>query len=78
MVQMLMDGVKSITVHGNVVRIHCLCVGAEGKTEDAGVLLIPGGEVSAVLQTLVNGLQEIQKQMRERAAASTENVPKTN
>jgi hypothetical protein len=70
--QMLVDGFKSITLHGNVVRVHCVCVGADGKQEDAGTLLIPGTEVAGIVQTLVNGLQEIQKQMRERAAGSVE------
>jgi hypothetical protein len=71
MTQMLIDGVKSITLHGNVVRIHCVVVGVEGKQEDAGTLLIPGSEVGAIMQILANGLQEMQKQMRERAAAGT-------
>jgi hypothetical protein len=71
MTQMLIDGVKSITLHGNVVRIHCVVVGIEGKPEAAGTILIPGNEVAPIIQTLVNGLQEMQKQMRERAAAAT-------
>jgi hypothetical protein len=69
MTKMLIDGVKSITLHGNVVRIHCVAVGADGKEETAGTLLIPGNEVGPIVQSLVNGLQEMQKQMRERAAA---------
>jgi hypothetical protein len=71
MTQMLIDGIKSITLHGNVVRIHGFTVGPEGKQESAGTLLIPGNEVGPIMQTLVNGLQEMQKQLRERAAAAT-------
>ena len=79
MTQMLIDGIKSITLHGNVVRIHCVVVGADGKQEDAGTLLIPGSEVGPIMQTLVNGLQEMQKQIRERAAAASPEPPtKTN
>ena len=69
--QMLVDGVKSITLHGNVVRVSCISVGADGKEEPAGTLLIPGNEVGPIVQSLVNGLQEMQKQMRERSAAAT-------
>ena len=79
MTKMLIDGIRSITLHGNVVRIHCLSVGAEGKPEEAGTLLIPGSEVGPIMQMLVNGLQEMQKQIRERAStASAEQPPKTN
>jgi hypothetical protein len=78
MAQMLIDGVRSITLHGNVVRIHCITVGAEGKAEEAGTLLIPGGEVGPIMQTLVNGLQEMQKQIRERAATASAEAPKAN
>jgi hypothetical protein len=67
--QMLIDGVKSITLHGNVVRVQCVAVGADGKEETTGTLLIPGNEVGRIVQALVNGLQEMQKQMRDRAAA---------
>ena len=77
MTKMLIDGIRSITLHGNVVRIHCVSVGADGKQEEAGTLLIPGSEVAPIMQTLVNGLQEMQKQIRERTA-SAEPAGKSN
>jgi hypothetical protein len=76
--QMLIDGVKSITVHGNLVRIECVAVGAEGKQEPSGTLLIPGNEIGPIIQVLVNGLQEMQKQIRERAAAAAAEAGKAN
>jgi hypothetical protein len=78
MAHMFIDGIRSITAHGNVVRIQCFSVGPEAKQEDAGTLLIPGSEVGPIMQTLINGLQEMQKQMRERAAAATAEAPKSN
>jgi hypothetical protein len=78
MTQMLIDGIKSITMHGNVVRIHCAVVGPEGKPEDAGTLLIPGNEVGPIMQTLINGLKEMEKQIRERATAGSPEPPKAN
>ena len=75
MTQMLIDGIRSITLHGNVVRIHCISVGIEGKPEGAGTLLIPGSEVGPIMQSLVNGLQEMQKQINERAAAAGPPAP---
>jgi len=47
-----------------------MTIGPEGKEQSAGTLLIPGSEVGPIMQTLVNGLQEMQKQMRERSAAA--------
>lgn len=70
MTQLLIDRVTAITLHGNVVRIHCSVMGADGKEELAGTLLIPGNEVAPIMQSLVNGLQEMQKQLRERSAAA--------
>ncbi len=67
MTQMLIDRVTAITLHGNVVRIQCIVIGADNKEEPAGTILIPGNEVGPVVQSLVNGLQEMQKQIRERA-----------
>jgi hypothetical protein len=81
MTKMLIDGIKSITLHGNVVRINCVSVGPDGKPEDAGTLLIPGSEVGGIMQALVNGLQEMQKQLQQRAQAGMPEPPappKTN
>ena len=70
MTQLLIDRVTSITLHGNVVRVHCSAIGADGKEEAVGTILIPGNEVGPIMQALVNGLQEMQKQLRERASAA--------
>ncbi len=70
MTQMMIDRVTSITLHANVVRIECIAVGAENKEHPAGTILIPGLEVGQVIQTLVTGLQEMQKQLRERGEAA--------
>ena len=77
MTKMLIDGIRGITLHANVVRIHCVSVGTDGKQEEAGTLVIPGSEVAGVMQSLINGLQEMQKQMKERTAAAPE-PPKSN
>lgn len=71
MTQMLIDRITAITLHSNVVRIHCVVVGADGKEEPAGTIVIPGNEVGPIVQALVNGLQEVQKQVRERNIAAT-------
>jgi hypothetical protein len=78
MTQMLIDGVRAITLHGNVVRITCVSLGPEGKQEDCGTLVIPGPSVGGVMQTLVNGLQEMQKQIREKTGAAAAEPPKAN
>jgi len=70
MTQMLIDRVTSITLHANVVRIQCIAIGADNKEEPAGTILIPGNEVGQMMQTLAAGLQEMQKQLRERGEAA--------
>ncbi len=75
---MIIDGIRSLTLHGNVVRVHCIRIGQEGKQEDAGTLLIPGTEVGAIMQALVKGLQDMQKQIRERPAPADAPKPVTN
>ena len=45
-------------------------VGPDGKQANAGTLLIPGSEVGPIMQALVKGLQEMQKQLCERTTAA--------
>jgi len=66
MTQMLIDGITNITIHGGVLRVDCVTVGPDGKQQSAGTLLIPGPFVTAVLQTLVKGTQELDKKLREQ------------
>jgi hypothetical protein len=66
MTQMLIDKITGIALHSNVVRINCTAVGALGKEEAVGTILIPGNEVGPLMQALIKGLQDIEKQMRER------------
>jgi len=69
MSNILVDGLSSITLHNGIVRVDCVTVGANGEQRPAGSLLIPAGVAGSVMQTLANGMQELQKKIAESAAA---------
>ena len=65
MTQILIDGIMNITFHGGVVRIECATVGPDGKPHPSGILMIPGATAGSVMQALNNGMQELQKKIKE-------------
>jgi hypothetical protein len=65
--QILIDGIANITLHNGVVRIECAVLGPDSKPHSSGTLVIPGAVAAQVLQTLINGMQELQKKLREQA-----------
>jgi hypothetical protein len=66
MSQILIDGVANITLHNGIVRIECAMAGPDGKHHPSGTLVIPGAVVGQVLQTMINGMQELEKKLREQ------------
>lgn len=66
MTKVLIDGIANLSLHNNVVRVECLAAGADGKSEPSGTLLIPGAVVGPVLQSLIQGMQELEKKIREQ------------
>jgi hypothetical protein len=67
MAEILIDGIKTVTFHNGVLRIDCVAVGPNAEERPSGTLLIPANVAGAVVQALANSLQELQKQMTERA-----------
>jgi len=43
-------------------------VGAAGQEKPSGMLLIPTNVAAPVVQSLVNGMQELEKKLREAAS----------
>ena len=72
----LVDGIANITLHGGIVRIECTTVGPDGKGHASGTLLIPGPAASAVVHALINGMQELDKKIREQVQQEAAGQPK--
>ena len=66
MTKILIDGISNITLHNGIVRVECTTVGADGQQHSSGTLLIPGGVAAPVVQALINGMQELDKKIREQ------------
>jgi len=66
MTQLLVDGITNITLHNGVLRIECATVRPDGKPHPSGSLVIPGAIATQVMQALVNGMQELEKKLREQ------------
>ena len=66
MTQILIDGITNISFHNGVLRIECITVGPDGKPHPSGTLVIPGAIAGQVMQALVNGMQELDKKLREQ------------
>ena len=66
MTQVLVDGIASISLHNGILRIECTTVGPDGKSHPSGTLVIPGAIAAQVMDTLVNGMQELDKKIKEQ------------
>ena len=66
MAQILIDGIKSVTIHNGVLRIDCVAAGPNNEERPSGTLLIPGPLAGQVLSALTKAVQELDKRMREQ------------
>jgi hypothetical protein len=64
---MLIDAFKAIVFHNGVLRIDCIAAGPNNEERASGTLLIPGNQVMQVLQSLTQGVQQLEKRIREQA-----------
>jgi hypothetical protein len=72
---MVVERIANIAVSNGIVRIECLAVNAAGQEKPSGTLLIPANLAAPVVHSLVKGIQELDKKLREAAAANS--VPAT-
>lgn len=70
--QTLIDGIANISIQNGVVRIDCVAAGADGQARPSGTLVIPGGIIGPVLNALVQGVQELDKKLREQVPNTDE------
>jgi hypothetical protein len=66
MSEILIDSIKAVTFHNGILRIDCIAAGPNAEERPSGTLFIPANVAGAVLQTLINCMQELQKQIAER------------
>jgi hypothetical protein len=70
--EILIDAVGNLSIHGGVLRVACMAVGADGKPQSSGMLVIPGPSAAQVLNALIKGTQELEKKLREAQKQSSE------
>jgi hypothetical protein len=74
----LVDRITNVAMANGVLRIECAATSSSGQEKPSGTVLIPGVVAGQVIQSLVNALQDLDKKLRETAAAaSTQGFPTT-
>jgi hypothetical protein len=71
MTYVLIDAIKAITFHNGLLRVDCVAAGPNNEERSAGTLLIPGNQAGAILQSLTQAMQELDKKLREQAQQAT-------
>jgi hypothetical protein len=61
----LIDGIKAVSLHNNIVRIDCISTGPNNEERLAGTLLIPAIRAGQIVQALTQALQELGNKLRE-------------
>jgi hypothetical protein len=65
----VVDRIGAIAIMNGVLRIECMAVNAAGQEKASGTLLIPANVAAAVVQSLVTGMQELERKVRDATAA---------
>ena len=65
----VVDRIANIAVSNGIVRIECAAVSASGQEKPSGTMLIPANLAGPVVHSLVKGMQELDKKLREAAIA---------
>jgi hypothetical protein len=73
----VIDRISNLAVSNGVLRIECVAVNAAGQEKPSGMVLIPANVAGSVVQSLVNGMQQLDKKRREAMAASNVGLPET-
>ena len=73
---LIVERISNIAVSNGIVRIECVAVNASGQEKPSGTMLIPANLAGPVVHSLVKGMQELDKKLRE-AAATSGSIPAT-
>jgi hypothetical protein len=66
----VVDRIGAIAIMNGVLRIECMSVSASGQERASGTLLIPANIATGVVQSLIRGMQELDRKLRDAAAAA--------
>jgi hypothetical protein len=66
----VVDRLGAIAIMNGVLRIECMAVNAAGQEKASGTVLIPANVAAGVVQSLIKGMQELDRKLRDAAAAS--------
>jgi hypothetical protein len=72
---LIVERISNIALSNGIVRIECVSLNAAGQEKSSGTVLIPASLAGPVVHSLVKGMQELDKKLREAAAANS--VPAT-
>jgi hypothetical protein len=61
----LIDGIKAVSLHNNIVRIDCTSTGPNNEERAAGTLLIPAIRAGQIVHALTQALQDLSSKLRE-------------
>jgi hypothetical protein len=67
MTDILVDRIASLGLVNGIVRVECSAISSKGQERHSGTLLIPANQAGPILQTLISSMQELQKQIKDRA-----------
>jgi hypothetical protein len=73
----VIDRISNLAVSNGILRVECVSVNAAGQEKPSGMVLIPANVAAAVVQSLINGMQQLDKKRREAMAASNVGLPET-
>jgi len=66
----VVDRIGAIAIMNGVLRIECLAVNAAGQERGSGTVLIPANIATGVVQSLIKGMQELDRKIRDASAAA--------
>ena len=64
----VVERIANMAMMNGILRIECVAVNAAGQERPSGTMLIPANLAGPVVHSLVNGMQEPDKKLREAAA----------
>jgi hypothetical protein len=65
----VVDRIGAIAMMNGVLRIECVAMSAAGQEKASGTLLIPANVATTVVQSLIKGMQELDRKLRDQTAA---------
>jgi hypothetical protein len=68
---LIVERISNIALSNGIVRIECVSLNAAGQEKSSGTVLIPASLAGPVVHSLVKGMQELDKKLREAAVPAT-------